>query len=249
MIFRILLHLCSLINPQYSHFDEFSAELGVDSAPMRNVYYLRTRIIIEKTPFSGVMNCYGTTQADIQRDIAVAEQVYETIGLKLVVESTSFVEYSYSVDHCYQDASKYPECLSIYYVLPKDFRRLAGEARPPWYNSSYGVILFQERDSYTLSHELGHYLGLHHTFLEDYCDDTEPQQIPSCFETPAPMENCRNVMSYCCHEPQFLTCDQLSRALSYLRVARKEQLRRYPPQHELYLLHIAIIGGVVPIQP
>ena len=38
-------------------------------------------------------------------------------------------------------------------------------------------------DGYTLAHELGHYLGLRHTFQDcqtgDYCDDTQPHTLPS----------------------------------------------------------------------
>lgn len=38
-------------------------------------------------------------------------------------------------------------------------------------------------DGYTLAHELGHYLGLRHTFQDcqngDYCDDTQPHALPT----------------------------------------------------------------------
>jgi len=210
-------------------------EVPTETFPEQNEYLIRTRVVIEFVTFKNKDNqnisMYGSSIEDIKTDFKNAESIYASLGLKFQFTQVNFREYQIGLNHFITDAEKYPDHLSVYYLLPHAFP-FEGLSVFPWYERTQGILLTCLRDQYTLAHEIGHYFGLMHTFqtFGDHCEDTCEQKFYFCdSEDPDHLPNCRNVMNYCPHGPQFTTDDQILRMRRFLRTKRKNHSIFQPP--------------------
>lgn len=206
-----------------------------DSGPMidaallndKEERWIRVRIVIEQVNV-GPINISATTIEDVNADFLIAEQLFKDVNLKFSIESVSFVKYTGRHEQHKRDAILYPHYMSVYYMLPNDFF-LHGYSTFPWEDFPVGILLGAARDKYTLSHEIGHYFGLYHTFYEfgDQCSDTEEQIDKTC-EDEDKSPNCGNIMSYCTHGKANITPNQSYRMKRYLLASRMNVVTEAP---------------------
>lgn len=195
--------------------------------PIKDVYYIRTRIVLEQkiTPFLGQNLVQTSTNAKrIQEEIKTLEYIYKDMGIKLYVERCDTIKQLFTRNDYFKDSENYKDFLSIYYRLPggpPELEDFEGMADFPWYKlfKNYSVIILNfNRDNSCLSHEIGHIFGLIHTFeYDDLCDDTPTQKYPCMLKHSA---NCGNIMNYCIHWPKYLTKDQIKRANLFLHTKK-----------------------------
>jgi len=200
--------------------------------PDPDVYPITTRIIIEGQPISmkhegdqikGVW--WAKKMEEVKRDLANAEELYKEIGLKFVVTEVAYKEFQTNVLAHFIDANNHPGTLTIVYMLPNGFR-WDGYSSGPWERVTRGIVIHYLADQWTLSHEVGHYFGLMHTFDEDFVGDTAPQTIKFCTGEEFSTTNCHNIMNYCDHEPKLLTPGQVDRFKRFLRSKRMNHFDR-----------------------
>lgn len=198
--------------------------VGPDEFPELSEYPIRTRLIIEYMTFTDTdgqaKTLYAAIPSHIDIEIAYCELVFKDVGINIQVTQVLFEEYKMGPGRFFLDAKKYPDTMSVYYMLPQPFL-YDGVASAPWEDMRWGILLSGSRDPWTLAHEVGHYFGLLHTFDEDYCWDT-PKQDKWCEAAESP--NCCNIMNYCSHMPKFLSENQKDRALRFLRAKRQNHV-------------------------
>lgn len=229
--------------------------VSVDDLPEQDQYIIRTRIVIEYFTLTlldkTMATMYGTTPEGVVVDLDKAEEIFSQLGLRFQITEVVFKEYKTGLDQFYFDALKYPDALSIYYVLPHAFStQFSGLSSGPWEKLSHGIVI-TGGDNTTVAHEIGHYFGLLHTFSDegnDYCDDTVPQSEHCKSECPDETPNCRNIMNYCNHFPKFATCQQIDRMRRFLRAARSDHIMKIDEQTKVRLedMYNRIIQTTVP---
>jgi hypothetical protein len=193
------------------------------------------------------MHIYSPVTLDeIIEDIEYAERIYEDMNLKFKITSVSAImreiDSSNDEDFAYelarmvmfndyqdnfkflQEASNNPDSISVFYAL-SIWNGVSGLSIFPWDNDPYGIQIVRKSSGiYVLSHEIGHYLGLYHTFQDpsDYVEDTPYGEI-TMDEIGTPEDpNQYNIMSY----PKggiiglFLTHDQIARVKTFLTISR-----------------------------
>lgn len=187
-------------------------------------YHVRVRIVIETYSViianNKLATLFAISPSDVQYELNLASELFSEIGIKFEVTEYVFKQYDPDYYTYYDDATRYPQCLSIYYMLPNAFP-LAGLSSSPWKVFNKGIFISSSRNIWTTAHEIGHYFGLHHTFAEDFCSDTK-EQLDECSKENS--DNCKNIMNYCSHSPKLITCEQLERMETTLRHFRQEEI-------------------------
>ncbi len=211
----------------------------VENLPEIDVYTINTRIIIEGQPIK-VKGVEGYDQVegmwwarkseDILRDLKNAEAIYKDVGLKFHVYEMSYREWTPDVIDHFLDANRYPFVMTLVYMLPNGFP-FEGYSSAPWEQFNRGIVISYDADTWTVAHEIGHYFGLLHPFMDEYSendfvDDTLEQQIKYCFGEFDSTPNCQNIMQYCNHEPKEITPGQVTRMQRFLRAKRLSHLTR-----------------------
>lgn len=202
-------------------------EIPESVIPTQPVYHIRTRIVID---YYDVCCEDGTSMKIMQFDedrinkaIEFTEWIYRDIAIKLDVMKCEFVYARDDYRERWVDALQHPGYLSIYWMVPNSFP-YGGLSVFPWEIFPEGILLNVRADGETLAHEIGHYFGLMHTFIDDGCDDTPVQQFDDCRGVLGTIfnyaPNCRNIMNYCSHSQYYITKCQKERVLRYLRASR-----------------------------
>lgn len=216
----------------------------IPTIPEQNVYNIRTRIVIEFMNFNLKNNqedeeysilytdilervnvqayVYAVKIDEIKNQIRLANNIYKNINFS--VQEIIFKKSSLKFEDLEKDALEHPNYLSIYYMLPNNFdKELSGLSSAPWErNKHMGIFISKSIDEYTLSHEIGHYFGLCHTFTEDHCNDTPAQTNELCTDESQP--NCGNIMNYCPHLPKKITQEQKDRMIGFIRKERSNHV-------------------------
>jgi len=204
-----------------------------NTVPKQVKYNIRTRIIVEELSNSPARN---TT--DIIKDIWYVQEVYASLGIKLIiVEMGIGIPNQDWEDYIAQDANNHPESMSIYYTFGRvqliGFPPIDGIGSLPWMDIPYGVMVYGPTSPReTLAHEIGHYLGLYHTFYEDpdgngdFVDDTlSREEYVELKGEDDSYCNYNNIMNYHWHGTNsFATQGQIDRMESYLRNDRSSHL-------------------------
>lgn len=193
--------------------------------PSQKEYFIRTRLVIEFMTFKNdqekLVTMYGGTPEQITKEFKYTEKLYKDLGLKFQITQVAFQQYDIGAERLFLDAMRYPEYLSVYYMLPQPFP-YDGMSSAPWEIFKWGILLSGSRQKWTLAHEIGHYFGLLHTFVEDFCDDTAKQDNKTCELEPYKLPNCNNIMNYCFHgNDKILSANQKDRVLRFLRATRR----------------------------
>lgn len=205
--------------------------------PTQSEYYVRVRAVIEymtlaiATDDGEISNLmiFGESAETIKKELQFAEDVYDEIGLKFHIVKTEFREYGDLNSELLEDAAKYPDHMSIYYRMPRLDEYFEGLSGAPYEHlHSYGILLSYNRNPWTAAHEIGHYFGLLHTFMEDHCDDTPAETTEPCVKK-GETKNCCNIMNYCLHSPKVVTPDQLERMTDFIRSRRFNVIINPPP--------------------
>lgn len=202
---------------------ETPPEVDLRDFPHSSVYHIRTRIVIEvlnfRTDDQKKVNVVATNMDNVRKDLKFTEELFAHPQLRFEITETVYREYQSGTSIFFDDADKYPDSLSIYYILLHDFP-FSGLSSYPW-ETHHGIIIDGSKSTSTVAHEIGHYFGLLHTFNHDYCDDTAEQTTITCYGDINKVANCGNLMSYCLHEPKFLTPNQYGRVERFLRTKRR----------------------------
>jgi len=227
--------VCDLIGTQFDY--HAPPPVPASEYPELDEYVIRTRIVIEimvwrPENIDGVCTLYAGTSDQIYAELKYCEEIFKDLNIKFEVTQFVFVKYDMDYWQFFNDAKKYPDTLSIYYMLPHIFP-YQGMSSGPWEDAAWGILLSGYRGEHTLAHEIGHYFGLLHTFSEDYCDDTPEQENKTCEEDPNQFPNCCNIMNYCVHEPKYITKDQIERCRRFLRKHRQSHIMPNHAQEQL----------------
>lgn len=200
-------------------------------------YYVRVRIVIEyitvvleEGDTSSTIMLFGEHYDTIKKELQYAEDLYSVVGLKFHIVKTEFREYGDFNPELLEDAAKFPNHLTLYYRLPRLDESFEGLSGAPYEGlHPYGILLSYNRNEWTVAHEIGHYFGLLHTFMDDRCADTPAELTEPCTGEVNGTKNCRNIMNYCVHTPKFVTKDQLERMESFIRSRRFNVIINPPP--------------------
>lgn len=184
---------------------------------------IRTRLVIQNTPNHRV------SPTDIKNELKIAEAIFKPAGLKFSVQEIEIINYRSLSFLYYMEAGRHPNCLSIYFVDAIDLKNYKGQAMLPLF---HGVIVTSRRSGTTLSHEIGHWGGLLHTFELDFVEDTPLE--PKCrFKGD---HNCGNIMNYCEHGRLFITKGQTQRLKEIVKISRKKCLMKEEKEDLLELI-------------
>lgn len=166
-------------------------------------------------------------------NIKIAEQYFQKINLTFHV--TQVDQYS-SCDNVYDlssivlDSNCYQDCLNIYICPPTNY--LLGWSTFPEQGPLPAIIIFGpsfEYDPSLYAHEIGHYLGLHHTF--------SPENKEGLFVSREQKRDELNVMGYgftVSHFDKYFTDLQLIHMRETLLKYRYQQLLNYGKQFTTY---------------
>jgi len=166
--------------------------------------HIRTRVVVQRQ--LGCEYEYQVSKSEVEKEIQNANKIYWLAGVDFRVETVEFKRAPFDQFTCWRDSLSYPDFISVYYVDSRDLQPYNGLSLYVFFGA---VIVTPRNDSVTLAHELGHVLGLLHTFDEDGCADTLPQKEHICQHSGD--VNCGNVMNYCCHGRYYITLDQAMR--------------------------------------
>lgn len=239
--------------------DDYPAIKEIEKLPpvtIRVHLYIESYVVmLENKDNSLNINIFNARSADeIDNDIRLAQDVFCRIGLKMEVQDVSYIEpYTHLVREIddlkpYEDdiANKNnPEEMGIYYILGHGgIPSFSGCAGFPWDHSKAFFIMGRIADAHTVAHELGHHLGLFHTFemngdqINDTGDIFPPlirgtERFEEVLGNQSLDPNWNNVMTYTKAPTQILTDGQMRRAHYYLTQHRSHQLMKATPDYNL----------------
>lgn len=226
LLFAVSCSLAGCANP--IAIDSIPADaMPIDPYPVGKINYIRTRIVIEES-----RNQTARSIDDIINDLALAEFVYRDLHLKFIIVglALAYHEQDWAL-YSQVDAKEYPTCLSVYYVYGRNFgdtkKQLEGLTAFPWQASSTAIVIHgPTADTYTFAHEIGHYLGLYHTFDEDdLVSDTYNKKEYAVIKPGDEYSNYNNVMNYQSHDKEtFATKGQIDRMRWFLEHNRRSVL-------------------------
>lgn len=180
--------------------------------PVRSIYHVRTVISIEYVTENSEYKL-AISPEKLQEHIDFANKLYAPAGIFLDVTK---IEMNQALNNYIKTETYnlfYENTLPICYLMPQRSFELLGESSMPWMRNT-GIIIAYQCPTDVVSHEIGHYFGLLHTFNTDFCSDTVHQTNIYCVHVGDP--NCGNIMNYCRHNRTYLTPQQIKRAHNYL---------------------------------
>jgi hypothetical protein len=197
----------------------------------------------------------AVTIEQIERDLRRFEIEFEKLNLCIEVQSVEYIDPSDRVIIDERDLRAYdvltrdtnPDDFYIYYIMSHGcIPDIIGYSVFPWNRGNSIFILGRMSDEYTFTHEMGHYLGLKHTFeifgdgvsdTPDFAfdarrDDDFQRRLGDPFFDP----NANNIMTYTTAAEQSFTDGQLERVRFYLETDRAEQIGELSPDYDLGLV-------------
>lgn len=197
----------------------------------------------------------AATIEQIEKDLRRFEIEFEKLNLCIEIQSVEYIDPIQNAIVTEHDLRSYehitratdPNDLYIYYIMSHGcMPRIAGYSVFPWNKGNSIFILGRIANEYTLTHEMGHYLGLMHTFdiFGDKVDDTvdfgfevkRDDYFSSHLGDPAFDPNATNIMTYTPAFEQSFTDGQLERARFYLENYRARQTGELRADYDLNLL-------------
>lgn len=189
-------------------------------------------------------------QDRIKEDFEICQKIFEDINLSFEIQDINFVvpltePIATTEDLCYYDKNLTPSSdeICIYYIFSHNAAvSFSGYSVFPWHEGNTIFIVGAIADKYTLAHEIGHYLGLYHTFEEDFVDDTpgygktlssEEIDFYHIIGNPDLDPNYNNLMNYTLAQDRILTDGQLKRARYFLIYARNNAIKNPSKQYSL----------------
>lgn len=202
-------------------------------------HVFRTRIVIEtaKVLVDGKLDTvFAIDEDDVFLHLDRTKQFWRELNIDFMVMSISHVKWEQrELTALWHDAARYPDYFTIIFALPRREMQFGGLGKVPWAVEPHGVLIINDYDEYILSHEFGHYLGLLHTFEEDFVDDTPFHKQHICHNVPL------NIMSYCHSDNPVITPGQISRARYFLQHYRQDQIIN--PVPELNIMTVEELFG------
>ncbi len=220
-------------------------EVSEEEFPHLDRYVFRTRILVETATVTlplGDDSSRETTsitvsavsRPHIEESLAVARELWKGANVDFDVRSITHINWQgRKYGHLWLDAERYPDYLTIIFLLPRRESVLTGMGSLPWVELPHGIVILNEYERSTLAHEIGHYLGLLHTFETqdggDFVEDTPFHDQSYCS-----IDN-DNLMSYCLTDAPILTPGQIERARLCLRYYRQDEIINPPPEPSIPL--------------
>lgn len=174
---------------------------------------------------------YARSVEDIVKDFDKAEEFFSPIMLSFpVVDVIAIdVEKEKPTQRDYKhNANFYNQYICVYYFFGHKYVTVTGLSSFPWDKNPYGIIVNGEHaDHFTLSHELGHYFGLYHTFEKnDYVRDTCSRDEWELIGNGEDYSSYDNLMNYSDFKNAHLTLGQLERVKFFIKTMRSSTLIR-----------------------
>lgn len=181
-------------------------------------YKLRTKIFIGVDIDQNGKQTANITEDEVEKLIVQTEVCFHPLYLYMFIN----IEYVDLKNFVTQDqykakAKEYPDCYCIFFIpeensLMKNFSGITGLSAIDQ-EGGY-TIIYNKNDFYVLAHELGHHLGLGHTFEGDGIDDT----FDGADATYA------NIMNYSIEAFQTFTPGQFRKMQEVLETTKKHEL-------------------------
>lgn len=192
------------------------------SDPCAEPVFIRTRIIIEEVDGKAVRDF-----AQVIKDIWYTQELFRDLNIHFVVVAFGVVKPDQDwYKYLYSDADQYPSCLNVYYCYhrPRDSGTTVGMGLFPWLQHRNGIVVHGADGTHrTFAHEIGHYLGLMHTFnrefpvgYDDFVDDTLSPDEYAKLKPGDSYRNYNNIMNYHDCDTNFVTQGQIERMRWFL---------------------------------
>jgi len=191
-------------------------------------YIIKVRVVVEKDKDGNL----ARTPSRIVEDLDIAAQFFSLIHMSFSIIEAEIVSLEIDGEPTTRDyrfdASMHSGTMSIYYVFGHPWLTPIGLSSFPWDDDLDGIFMNGvHADKFTLSHEIGHYFGLYHTFDEanikgDYVRDTLDED--EWDEEDGSYKTYDNLMNYCKSNKRHLTAGQLERVRYYLATYRMNHL-------------------------
>lgn len=204
--------------------------------------YLRTRIAVDEA----VDGKPSRTIAQVIEELQYTEELFVDLNIHFVIVSMKVCSPSENwFDYMNVDAEMYPNCLNIYYCANRsaedEKNNTSGMGTFPWMIHNDAILIYAP-DFYkrTLAHEVGHWLGLFHTFDKieigdgTYDDCVEDTLSPEEFNVLMPYDDYEyynNIMNYHGIITNSVTIGQIERMRWYLMNDRRGVHMKNPFEH------------------